>query len=445
MTVMHRLVLMLGLAAVGLGATGAAAGVATETPAKTIAIVPFSLPTGTTEREWLSEGLPRVLALRLQPLSHVNVAVLPRLSASVSDTLPHPTEGTQIATLLEHLRSQGYDLVVVGTFHQTEPELRAEVHLWLTQPERHLGKTLNQSSDKDPDALGAKIATFLASALQPTLSELEGRRVGERYTTSAEAFERFARALAVADTASAEEDVNRAVNLFREAISLDGKFVMALRQLGDLHFNKGQYGRAAETYQTYLNQGRRSAAVYRLLGHAYFAQHDVSRAIEAYRRGLQLDARDPHLHVDLGLAYTASKDYENATKALLRALEVKPDDPLAFANLGVVYLLQGNLPAATSSLRRAQVLQGSNAMLAYNLGLSLMLEGAYDLAREQLERALELQPGYAAAAYQLALLTERVEPDRAIDHWRRYAELAAERPDEEAWLAYAQSRLARRQ
>jgi Flp pilus assembly protein TadD len=354
-------------------------------------------------------------------------------------------EGTPIAILLEHIRSQGYDVVVVGTFHQVEPELRAEVHVWLTQPERHLGKTLNQSPDKDPDALGAKIATFLASALQPNLSESEGRRVGERYTTSAEAFERFARALTVAETASTEEDVNRAINLFREASSLDSKFIMVLRQLGDLHFNKRQYGPAAVVYQTHLNQGRRSAAVYRLLGHAYFAQHDVSRAIEAYRRGVQLDIRDPHLHVDLGLAYTASKDYENATKALLRALEVNPGDPLAFANLGAVYLLQGNFPAATSSLRRAQMLQGSNATLAYNLGLSLMLEGAYDPAREQFERALELQPGYTAAAYQLALLTEPVEPDLALEHWRRYVELAAGHPGEEVWLAYAQKRLTRRQ
>jgi tetratricopeptide (TPR) repeat protein len=387
--------------------------------------------TEATERDWLGEGLARVVALRLQALSHLKVKV-------------PPPEAAPLDTALERLRTGGYDVAVLGKFHQVETVLRAEVQLWLTQPERQLGKAVEQSSERDPDALGMKIASFLAAVLQANSSEPEARRVGERYTNSAEAYERFARALIVSEAASTEDDLNRAVTFLREAYSLDGRFVMALRQLGDLQLRTGHYGSAVETYQTYLSQGRRNAAVYRLLGNAYFAQHDVSQAIEAYRRGLQLDPRESRLHVDLGLAYMANKDYENAMKALLRALEVKADDPLAFANLGVVYLLQGNFAAATSSLRRAQGLQGSNASLAYNLGLSLMFEGAYDLAHEQFERALELQPGYMAAAYQQALLSERVEPDRAVERWQRYGALAAGHPDEEAWLAYAQKRLERR-
>jgi tetratricopeptide (TPR) repeat protein len=435
---------MIWLAAIGLDVPGTSAGVALKSSVKNMAIAPFSLPGESAEREWLSDALPRVLALRLQQLRHLEATVLPRVTTSSPERLLYPLEGANVAPLLERLRSQGYDAVVLGKFHQAETVLRAEVHLWLTQPERHVGKTLEQSSEKDPDALGIKIATFLASALHTNLSEPEGRRVAERYTNSAEAFERFTRALAFADPASAEGDVTQAVHLFRQTFALDGKFVVALRQLGDLHFRQGDYRGAAEAYQAYLQQGRRSAPMYRLLGNAYFAQHDVPQAIEAYRQGLQLDARDPHLYVDLGVAYATLKDYENAMKALLRALEVNPDDPLAFANLGVVYLLQGNFPAATSSLRRAQLLQGDNATLAYNLGLSLMFEGAYGPAREQFEHALARQPGFAAAAYQLALLTERVDPARAIDDWRRYAELATGHPGEEPWLTYAQGRLTRR-
>jgi Flp pilus assembly protein TadD len=442
---MQRLALMIGLMGVWLVGTGISSGGAANNPAKKIAIIPFAVPTEPAEREWLSEGLPRVLALRLQPLSQLKIAVLPNLPTSVQTTPSPALESVDVPSLLKQLRSQGYDVVVLGKFHQVETVLRAEVHLWQTQPEGHLGKTLEQSSEKDPDALGSRIATFLATAMQVNLAESEGKRVGERYTNSAAAFERFTIALTLSDADSAEHDVDRAVHAFREAFSLDGRFVVALRQLADLWFRTGDYANAAETYQAYLNQGKRSASVYRLLGNAYFAQRDVTRAVEAYRRGIQLDARDPQLYVDLGLAYAGGQDYENATKALLRALEVKPDDPLVFANLGVVYLRQGNFPAATSSLRRAQVLQGSNAALAYNLGLSLTLEAAYGPAREQFERALELHPRFTAAAYQLALLTERIDPHQASARWHRYVELATGRADEEAWLAYAQERLLRLQ
>ncbi|HXH09813.1 MAG TPA: tetratricopeptide repeat protein [Alphaproteobacteria bacterium] len=441
MAMIHRRLVVLGLAVGCLSVTLLWAGVSSETPMKAIAIVPFRLPVDPDAREWLSEGLPRVLALRLQALPHVSPTALPSLPALAEEQSGHPLEGDPVAPFLERLRGQGYDVVVFGKFHQLDTVLRAEVHVWSTQPQRRLGKTIEQSPEKDPDGLGSKIASFIAASLQVNPSEPEGRRVGERYTSSPEAFERFTKALMSTDPTGTGADLERAIGLFREAVALDGKFAMALRQLADLYFRQGQYVGAAETYQAYLQQDKRNAVVYHLLGQAYFAQRDVPRAIEAYRRGLQLDGRDAQLYVDLGLAYVSQKDYENATKMLLRALEVKPDDPLAFANLGVVYLLQGNFPAATASLRRAQFLQGTNATLAYNLGLSLMFEGTYEAAREQFERALQLRPEFAAAAYQLALLAEHAEPDQAVGRWQRYIDLAAGHPGEEAWLSYAQERL----
>jgi Flp pilus assembly protein TadD/TolB-like protein len=435
------LCLVFYLLAVGVVAGVHLDGAAAEEPMRKVAIVPFSLPTEAPERDWFSEGFPRVLALRLQQLPRLTVVVLPRDVLAAPEGLRNPLEGGDAAAIVERLRTQGHDAVILGGFHQLDGILRLEVRLWATHPERHLGKTLEQSPERDPDGLGIKVASFVASALQIPFAEADGRRLAERYTTSAEAFERFARALTLAEATSDEEDVSQAVNLFKEAINLDGKFSMALRQLGDLSLRRGYYVSAAEAYLAFLGLGKRSPLVYRLLGKSFFAQRDMARAIDAYRRGLQLEARDPQLHLDLGLAYTAVKDYESARKALLRALEFKPDDPLAFANLGVVYLLQGNFPAATASLRRAQLLQGSDARLAYNLGLSLMFEGAYDQARDQFERALQLNPNFAPAAYQLALLYERGEPAQAVERWRKYLELANGKPAERVWLPHAQESL----
>jgi tetratricopeptide (TPR) repeat protein len=441
MKVKARLSLMLCLLAVGVSAGMHFCHAVAEEATRKVAIVPFSLPTEAPEREWLSEGFPRVLALRLQQLPRLTVMALPRDFLSAPEGFRNPLDSGDAAALLERLRTQGYEAVILGGFHQLDGILRLEVRLWATRPERHLGKSLEQSPEKEPDGLGIKVSTFVASALQIPLTEADGRRLAERYTTSAEAFERFARALSLAETSSDEEDVSQAVGLFKEAISFDGKFSMALRQLGDLSFRHGHYVSAAEAYLAFLGLGKRSPLVYRLLGKSFFAQRDMARAIDAYKRGLQLEARDPQLYLDLGLAYTAVKDYESARKALLRALEFKPDDPLAFANLGVVYLLQGNFPAATASLRRAQLLQGSDARLTYNLGLSLMFEGVYDQARDQFERTLQLNPNFAPAAYQLALLTERLDPTRAIERWRKYLELANGKPAEQAWLPHAQETL----
>jgi tetratricopeptide (TPR) repeat protein len=418
---------------------------APEGTTKAVAIIPFTAPAAGPDREWLSDGIPHVLALRLQQLPQVKVAVLSRSVLSGAEGTLNPLDNADAVRLLERLRPLGYDALIVGHFMQFEPILRAEIHVWAMRPERHLGKAQEQAAERDPDSLGIKLATFVVSALQVSPADSEGRRFAERYTTSAEAFERFARALSLAETSDDEEEVAQAVNLFKEATKLDGKFAMALRQQGDLLFRRGHYGGAVEAYQSLVGVGRRSAAVYHLLGNAYFAQHDAARALDAYKRGLQLDARDYQLHLDLGLAYAALKDYASATKTFLRALEVKPNDPLAFANLGVVYLLQGNFLAATASLRRALLLQGSDPVLNYNLGLSLMFEQAYDQARDQFERALQLKPDFAAAAYHLALLYERFDSAQALERWRKYLALAREKPGEDDWVAWAEEHLQRLQ
>jgi tetratricopeptide (TPR) repeat protein len=426
------------LMAVGVASPWPAQLVAAEGMARKVAIVSFGLPSSGTEREWMSEGLAHVLALRLQQTPQVQVTVLPRPMIAPADPPPPGLDSEEISKTLEFLRPKGYEAVIFGNFLQVEPTLRTEIHVWTVRTDPHISKAQEQAAERDPDSLSIRITSFVMSALQLPLSESEGRRITERYTGSAEAFERFARALPLAAVADDENEVGQVANLFKEAVKLDGKFSMAWRQQGDLLFRRGHFGPAAEAYQAVLGLSKRNTTVYRLLGSAYFAQQDVVRALDAYKRGLQVDSRDFPLLLALGLAYGAHQDYENAMKTFLRALEVKPDDPLAFANLGVVYMRQGNFPAATASLRRAQQLHGADPVLTYNLGLSLLFEGAYDQARDQFERALQLKPDYPAAAYQLAFIYERFDAVQASERWKKYLELAKGKPAEEPWMVWAE-------
>jgi Flp pilus assembly protein TadD len=416
---------------------------APEGATKAVAIVPFEAPAAGPGHQWLGDGIAHVLALRLRQFPQVKVAVLSPSVLSSSEEVLEPLDDSDAVKILERLQPLGYEALIFGRIIQFEPTLRAEIHAWTTRPERSIVKVQEQAGERDPDALGIKLATFVVSVLQLSPADPEARRFADRYTASAEAFERFARALALAETSTEDDAVTQAVNLFKEAVKLDGRFAMAWRQQGDLLFRRGSYEGAVEAYHALLGVSRRSAAVYRLLGSAYFAQHDASRAIDAYKRGVQLDGRDYQLHLDLGLAYVALSDYANATKMLLRALEVKSNDPLAFANLGVVYLLQGNFPAATASLRRAQVMQSSDPILSYNLGLSLMFEQTYDDARAQFERALQLKPDFASAAYHLALLDEQFDGAQAVARWRKYLAMARGKPEEYDWVARAEEHLQR--
>lgn len=436
--VADRLLRWLLLVLVSVSAGMPSVDAAEEHGAKKLAIVPFTLPAESEGRGWLSDGFSRVLAVRLERLGPLKVWVLHRPDSSGSPELRNPLDNAEATAFLDRIRPQGYDAVLFGSFHQIDTTLRLEIHLWSTRPSRQIGKTLEQFPEQDLDRANIKLAAFVVTALQLSPTEAERRRLEAPFTTSAEAFERFARALTLSEAPSGKEDITQAVNLFKEALNLDGKFSMALRKLADLHLRYGHYESAVEAYETLVNVVKRDPQIYRLLGSAHFALGEVNRAIDAFKRGVQMDPRDPMLHLDLGLAYTVLKDYENATKELLRTLEFKADDPLAFANLGVIYLLGGKFAAATSSLRRAQLSRASDPMLAYNLGLALVYEGVYDQALDQFERALQLRPDFPAAAYQLALLQERIDASLAVDRWKKYLDLAAGKVAEEPWIPRAQ-------
>jgi len=180
----YRVRRVLFFLAICVCAAGLRLGAADEEGVKKLVIIPFALPTASAEREWLRDGFPRVMALRLQPLARVKVSVLPSPSTPEPAGLRNPLDSGDTTAFLQQIRSQGYDVLLVGNFHQIDATLRLELHLWSTRPDRHIGTILEQAPERDPDGLGIKLAPSVASALQLSPSEAERRRLAERLTTS---------------------------------------------------------------------------------------------------------------------------------------------------------------------------------------------------------------------------------------------------------------------
>ena len=90
---------------------------ATDSITKKVAIVPFGVPSAAADREWLGEGLPYVVALRLQHLPHLKVTVLPRSMLSNAEGILNVLDHSDVSKLLERLQPLGYDAARVWTFH----------------------------------------------------------------------------------------------------------------------------------------------------------------------------------------------------------------------------------------------------------------------------------------------------------------------------------------
>jgi len=67
-------------------------------------------------------------------------------------------------------------------------------------------------------------------------------------------------------------------------------------------YEQGKYSEAAAAYQTVIDGGQRSAAVFFNLGNAYFKSGQTGRAIAAYRAAERLSPRDPDVRANLQFA-----------------------------------------------------------------------------------------------------------------------------------------------
>jgi tetratricopeptide (TPR) repeat protein len=79
-------------------------------------------------------------------------------------------------------------------------------------------------------------------------------------------------------------------------------------QVGNQHYEAGEFVEAANVYETILAAGIQDSALYYNLGNAYFKQGEIGRAILNYRRAQYLNPRDPDIADNLAIARSQTVD-----------------------------------------------------------------------------------------------------------------------------------------
>lgn len=121
------------------------------------------------------------------------------------------------------------------------------------------------------------------------------------------------------------------------ALAMDTTFFGAYLSLGNVHFQKGSYERAAVAYERGLRWAPHNVEIINNLALAHLRMGDTQGAIQNYRHSLALMPRLAKTHNDLGLAYKLAGRYVQAAEEYRRAMQLDPGyaDPLR--NLGVIY------------------------------------------------------------------------------------------------------------
>ncbi len=157
-------------------------------------------------------------------------------------------------------------------------------------------------------------------------------------------------------------------------------------------FVSGNFAKAEELYQEFVEQQPDNVVALANLGVAQFRQGKLTAAQYALEKAIKADPTDAFSLTTLGAVMIEQSRIEDAIGYLERANETKADDPITLNYLGVASSQLGQFGKAEQSLRRAITVNPDYAEAHFNLAViyATAKPPSIALAKRHYEKALEL-------------------------------------------------------
>jgi TolB-like protein/Tfp pilus assembly protein PilF len=358
----------------------------TQTPEKSIAVLPFENLSDEKENAYFAEGIQNEILTRLATVR--DLKVISRTSTakyqSKPDNLKTVAQELGVSTILEGAVQKVGDKVRVNV---QLIDARADTHLWAKSYDRDLRDVLGVESE---------VSQEIADALQANLSPSESHVLASARTQDTEAYDLFLRGeyeFHHADSSLAVDAHDRADAFYRQALARDPKFAEA----------------AAELARSRLSRHWNVSPL---------APAELEEVKSIIDRALAVAPNSPEAHLALGLFfYWGHRQYENALTEFNRTLELQPNNALARHYYASVYRRRGEWERSLAEFQRAQELDPRNALFPDNIGATYAALRQWKDAERAGLRALAIDPYNMSAA--LNLLTTRLNATGDVDSARR--------------------------
>jgi tetratricopeptide (TPR) repeat protein len=123
----------------------------------------------------------------------------------------------------------------------------------------------------------------------------------------------------------ARDDRQAAISDYQQAVSIQGNFTPAQRDLGLLQFQRQNYAEAAKHLAQAAALGLNDAVLYNDLGISYSRTGRQHQAIASYEQALHLDPKLAQAHLNLGFAYEQLKQNTFADREYQKACDLNSD------------------------------------------------------------------------------------------------------------------------
>lgn len=324
-------------------------------PENSIAVLPFTDLSEGGDRAYLTDGMAEEILNLLTQVDGLHVAARTSSFAFRERDVDVREIGQalNVRTVLEgSLRTSGDRIRLTAQLINVEDGY----HIWSETFERDM---------TDVFALQDAIASSIATSLVDSFAGLGEETPASRPSNLA-AFEAYG-AGRLHWWRRSPEALQRAIELFGEALEHDPRYAPAYAALGDSYILLSLYGD--------LDKLRA-----------------VNNALRYIEHALELDPTSAEAHAALGLARLEAGQMDSAESALRRAVRLNGDYIPARLWLSTLLGQTGRIGEQTQMLQEAMAIDPLNELLAINYAGNLASQGDYDEARAILRDLLLVKP-----------------------------------------------------
>ncbi len=386
--------------------------------ASRIAILPFANISPDPADEYFADGMTDELIAVLSKIGGLRVVARTSVMRFKGEkaTANRIGQELKVGSLIEGSVRKSKDQVRI-TVQLVDTE--SEVQLWTETYNRNLQDIFSVQSD---------IAQQVAKALEVRLGVRENSALRREQTQNPEAYSFYLKGRHRWNLRS-ENEINRAIKYFEEAIGRDPGYALAYAGLADCYSILGYYAfrrpvavypRAKELAEKALSLNESIAEPHASLGEVlmqYFfdwkkAGSELDRALELnpsyatahfwrathhmalgrtddsltqVRKAVELDPLSMIILTDAARNLYLARRYDEAINQYQRSLDVDPNFPIAHKGLAEVYAQIGKYDEAVSEIERAIALSGRSIFILDDLGYIYARAGKREDARKVLE------------------------------------------------------------
>ncbi len=362
---------------------------------KHLLVIPFTNIGGDPTNQAFSDGLVETLTSKLTQLEQFQGSLWVVPASEVrSGGIQSPSEAR---------RAFGVNLVVTGSVQRMADRFRLTLNLVDANNLRNVKSTVIDDDISNVSILQDESVFKIAQMLDVELQPQTRRVLTAGGTTVPKAYEYYLLGRGYLQRYESLENLDTAIDLFKQAIEQDSRYALAYAGLGQAYWRKYDVSRDAQWVKHAVRNCERAVELNNLLapvnvtlGLILTGTGRYEEAIKEFQQALTLDPVSADAYRGLAKAHEARGELKEAESTYLKAIELKPDNWAGYNDLGVFYYRYGRYDEAVTQFRRVIELIPQNARGYRNLGGIYFYMNRWEDAIQMFKRSLEIEPDYQA-------------------------------------------------